>query len=404
MAASRRILVHDYSGHPFQVQLSRALARRGHEVLHVFSTNFQTPKGNLTRQPTDAGGFEVKGLSLGREFRKDTFVQRRQQEIEFGRLVAREIDAFWPDTVISSNAPLDTQKQIFRATRAGKARFIFWLQDIYSEAIGKIVPKKLPLLGHAIAALYRNLEFSILRQSDHVVSISDDFIPILAARGVDARKIAVIENWAPLDEIVPVARDNDWSARHLAEGLRAVYSGTLGYKHNPDLLLEAARAFPGKFYVFSEGRVADALRQRAADEGVHQLEVRPWVPFSDLPDMLSGADIFIAMIEADAGIYSVPSKILTYLCIGRPILASIPEGNLARKTLARAGAGIVVSPADPAAFIAALNRLATEPTTRDAMAEGGRHYAEQAFDIEKIADRFQALVTGPLSHQNIRGV
>ena len=404
MAASRRILVHDYSGHPFQVQLSRALARRGHQVLHVFSTNFQTPKGNLARQPGDAASFDVKGLSLGREFRKHTFVQRRQQEIEFGRLVAREIGAFRPDTVISSNAPLDTQKQIFRATRAAGAGFIFWLQDIYSEAIGKIVPRKIPVLGHGIAALYRNLEFSILRQSDHIVSISDDFIPILTARGIDPRKIAVIENWAPLDEIAPLARDNAWSAGHFGQGLRAVYSGTLGYKHNPDLLLEAARSFPGKVYVFSEGRVADALRQRACDAGVHQLEVRPWVPFGDLPAMLSGADIFIAMIEADAGIYSVPSKILTYLCIGRPILASIPEGNLARKTLAKAGAGIVVSPADPAAFIAALNRLATEPATRDTMARGGRRYAEQAFDIERIADRFEALLAAPSSHQDTKGV
>ncbi len=29
-----RILVHDYSGHPFQAQLSRELARRGHDVVH----------------------------------------------------------------------------------------------------------------------------------------------------------------------------------------------------------------------------------------------------------------------------------------------------------------------------------------------------------------------------------
>jgi glycosyltransferase involved in cell wall biosynthesis len=373
-------------------------------VLHLFSTSFQTPKGNLVRQPDDPAGFEVRGLSLNGTFLKDTFVQRRKQEIEFGRLVAREIDAFRPDVVISSNAPLDTQKQIFRATRAVGAHFVFWLQDIYSEAIGKVVPRKIPVLGHAIALLYRNLEFRLLRKSDHVVSISDDFTPILTDRGVKANNITVIENWAPLDEIVPVARDNDWAAQHMHPGLRAVYSGTLGYKHNPDLLLDAARSFPGTFYVFSEGRVAEALKQRAAEEGVHQLQVLPWVPFQDLPKMLSGADIFVAMIEADAGIYSVPSKILTYLCIGRPILASIPEGNLARKTIAKAGAGIAVSPTDPAAFIAALQELAADPAARDAMAHTGRRYAERTFDIESIAGRFQHLLAATLPTANNQGV
>jgi len=29
-----RIGIHDFSGHPFQVQLSRELASRGHEVVH----------------------------------------------------------------------------------------------------------------------------------------------------------------------------------------------------------------------------------------------------------------------------------------------------------------------------------------------------------------------------------
>ena len=31
-----KIIVHDYAGHPFQVQLSRRLASRGHEVLHLY--------------------------------------------------------------------------------------------------------------------------------------------------------------------------------------------------------------------------------------------------------------------------------------------------------------------------------------------------------------------------------
>ena len=35
-----RILVHDHSGHPFQAELSRELARRGHVVTHSFATGY----------------------------------------------------------------------------------------------------------------------------------------------------------------------------------------------------------------------------------------------------------------------------------------------------------------------------------------------------------------------------
>ena len=36
-----RIVLHDYPGHAFPVQLSRALAARGHQVLHIWFSAFQ---------------------------------------------------------------------------------------------------------------------------------------------------------------------------------------------------------------------------------------------------------------------------------------------------------------------------------------------------------------------------
>ena len=42
-----RVVVHDYVGHPFQVQLSRELARRGMDVLHLHCGSFRTGKGDV---------------------------------------------------------------------------------------------------------------------------------------------------------------------------------------------------------------------------------------------------------------------------------------------------------------------------------------------------------------------
>ncbi|HYO26095.1 MAG TPA: hypothetical protein VEQ85_14225, partial [Lacipirellulaceae bacterium] len=59
-----RVLVHDYCGHPFQVQLSRALAARGYDVLHLYNGSFQTPRGALTKRSDDAPGFDVRPMDL----------------------------------------------------------------------------------------------------------------------------------------------------------------------------------------------------------------------------------------------------------------------------------------------------------------------------------------------------
>lgn len=36
-----KILVHDYPGYAFPIQLSRELAKRGHRVLHAFASQLQ---------------------------------------------------------------------------------------------------------------------------------------------------------------------------------------------------------------------------------------------------------------------------------------------------------------------------------------------------------------------------
>ncbi|MBW9117738.1 glycosyltransferase family 4 protein [Rhizobium cauense] len=388
MAGGRRILVHDYSGHPFQVQLSRCLAARGNRVRHIHSESFQTPKGDLKKRCDDPLGLEIAGVFLDDVFRKDSFFKRRAQEVEIGRLVAAQVRRFRPEIVLSSNAPLDTQAVIYKATRAIGAKFVFWLQDIYSEAIGRILPRKLPLIGSLVAKRYHKLEYELLRRSDHIVAITDDFLPILEGNGLSRRRVSVIENWAPLDEL------SHAGTRHTeAKGrpIRAVYAGTLGYKHNPDILLSAAKALPVEIEVFSEGRVAGELLQRAITEGITNLHVRPWVPFSELPAVLAEADILIAMIEGDAGIFSVPSKVLTYLCFARPVLAAIPKGNLARRILEREQAGLVSDPRDHASFVTNFQRLVESAELRRTLGVNGRAYADRTFDIDRIADRFEEI-------------
>ncbi len=393
MVRARRILVHDYSGHPFQVQLARSLARRGYEVLHVYSASFQTPKGDLAPRPGDPPGFRIAGLTLSEPFQKSSFLKRRAQEIEFGRLVAGEIKRFRPDIVLSANAPLDTQGVIHKAARACGARFVFWLQDIYSEAIGRFLPATFPLIGNAVARRYQRLEFGLLRASDHVVAITDDFVPYLWLNGITPDRISVIENWASLDEMRSVGPAASESERGNVP-VRAIYAGTLGYKHNPDLLLKAAKALPITIDVHSEGTIAESLARKAVAEGVTNLCVKPWVPFVDLPDVLGAADILIAMIEEGAGAFCVPSKVLTYFACGRPVLGSVPRNNLARRLIERTDAGLASDPDDAAGFIENLRGLVGDAGLRRRLGANGLAHARANFAIEPITDRFEAIFAG----------
>jgi colanic acid biosynthesis glycosyl transferase WcaI len=397
-----RILISDYSGHPFQVQLSRELARRGHNVRHVVSSSFQTPKGRLAVAEDDPPSFSSVGVRTRVPFAKDSFLKRRSQEIEIGKRIAEQISEFGPDLVISSNAPLDTLRVIERQTRRSGARFVFWVQDIYSHAIFSILSKKFKLLGRLIGHCYRRLEARIIRSADHNVVIAPEFVPaLISLAGIDPGQITLIENWAPLDEIEQHPRDNAWAATELPPApLRFIYSGTLGFKHDPGALLALAQSVDGDVLVFSEGEAATQLAADAQARNVTNLSVRPWVPFEYLPEALASADVLIVILEADAGAFSVPSKVLTYMCVGRPILASVPAANLSARLIAQNEAGLVAEAGDVDAFLAASRRLADDPALRVRLGRNARSYAERAFDIDEIANKFEQVISKVLGSEN----
>jgi glycosyltransferase involved in cell wall biosynthesis len=171
-----------------------------------------------------------------------------------------------------------------------------------------------------------------------------------------------------------------------------LYSGTLGYKHNPELLLNLARHTSGRVVVLSEGKAVQDLKNRAEGAGIANLEVRSWVAYDQLAAALSSADVLVAMIEDDAGVYSVPSKILTYMCVGRPLLLSVPQANLAARLVVRAQAGLVSSPSRIDQFIDNALQLQADSALRDRVGKNARSYAERTFRIESIADRFENIL------------
>ena len=390
-----RIAVHDYAGHPFQFELSRELARRGHQVRHVFFADDIGPKGAAARGPGDPPTLSIEPLSMG-GYSKTNLIKRRQGDIRYGKVAARAIAAFEPDIILSGNTPVDAQREIMRAASPGGAAFVFWVQDFFGLATEWLMARRWMGLGRFVSIYYSQLEAELLRDSHGVVVISDDFKTHLDRWGVDPDKVAVIPNWGALDSIPERPKDNPWARSHgLADKFVFLYSGTLALKHNPSRLLALARTFEHdpsvRVVLAATGVSVDQLKALPDDQMPDNLIFLPLQPIELFPRMLGAADVLVALLEADAGEFSVPSKVLSYLCAGRPSLLSAPAGNLASRIIDQAGAGLCVAADDEAAFLAAARRLREDTAFRRASGAAARAYAEANFDIPAVADRFTDL-------------
>ncbi|MGB6223374.1 glycosyltransferase family 4 protein [Haloferula sp.] len=395
-----RIVVHDYAGHPFQTSLSRALAARGHEVVHAFASTLQTPRGDLKRRPDDPPTLEFHEIPMDPNYvrYKYSFVRRRNMEVRYGHAAADFIREWKPDAVLSGNTPTETQEPITRATVEIGGRFYYWVQDFYSLAVDRLLRQKIPLIGSLIGKYYRHLDAKQFRLSSRIVTITEDFTPILADEfGISSEQIEVVPNWAAIEEIPTCVKGNEWAIRHgLHNRFVFLYTGTIGMKHNPAMLLELAKRYRNdsnvRVVITSEGIGAEWLKKEAADADLKNLLVLPYQPYDELPSVMATGDVLIGLLEEDAGVFSVPSKTLSYLCAGRPLLLAVPPSNLCARFTLENGAGLTVAPGDLDGFLAAAENLRSSPALRESLSKNARRYAENHFPIDRTAENFERIL------------
>lgn len=391
-----RILVHDYSGHPFQVELSRELSSRGHEVTHSWCDAHSSGKGHLTAEPGEAIRFEP--IAEGEVVEKLAFVRRLVQELRYGSQLSRQVRRLRPDVVMVSNVPIPMLMVFTCAMLVRRTPWVLWQQDVQAVAVRSFAGNQLSRAFRVVAGAFELVEKWSSRRSRAVVVIAESFVDVHRQWGT-ADKVTVIPNWAPLDEIKPVDRKNDWAVEHQLDDCQTLlYSGTLGLKHNPTLLVGLARRVidagrPVQLTVITEGQAVPVLEAEAARLGV-PLTLLPFQPYDRLPEVLGTGDVLVVLLEKSAGAFSVPSKTLSYLCAGRPILGLMPAENLASQLVTEVG-GLVLSPDESSLDAAAMwvDRLLGDEQRRADMGREARALAEREFELSGCADTFEAVLS-----------
>jgi glycosyltransferase involved in cell wall biosynthesis len=389
-----RLVIHDYAGHPGQVHLSRELARRGHHVEHQYCASYTTGRGATERRDDDPESFMVRAIELSSEFARYSPVVRLRQELQYARMSTRTVLAARPDVAVLSNIPLLSLFILTLSLRMRRVPYVFWQQDVCSEAIRVIARDRLGRLGCLVGWVAGCAERQVARGAAAIVAISETFIEQLDAWGVQTSKVHVVPNWGAIDEMPLRPRDNAWAKAHGLVGVPVVmYAGTLGLKHDPSVLSKLARTAPtgSRMAVVSEGRGREWLELEAGQ--APGLMLFDYQPYEQLPDMLASADVLLVVLESDASRYSVPSKVLNYFCAGRPVLALLPPDNAVANMVEAAEAGLVVAPGDADAACAALRSLLSSPAARDQMGAAARRYAEHTFDVGRVGEHFESLLS-----------
>jgi len=368
-----KILINDYSGHPFLFELSQHLSKK-YKIIHSYAQYFETPKANFNEK-SQCKNLKIVPIKIKQKFKKDNFFSRRSNDVFYGKKIINLIEDQKPKIIICAQVPLDPLYEIIKYCKSNKIKTVFWMQDIYSVAISKILNKKIPLIGRLIGKYYFYLEKKCEHLSDKIIVISPGFKKFLDKESLS--KTRVIENWSPF--IKPKVSKIQYYKRKFnpLNKFCFIYSGTLGYKHNPELFIKIAEKFPTSIIIVSsKGKFALNLK-KISQRKLLNIKVIDWIDYKHLSSFLSIADVFIVTLDSNASAFSVPSKIYAYLTLGKPILASMPFENLGSKKIKKMKVGYVSKPENIKAFLSYSEKIVKSKNLRLQLSKNSKNYSKK---------------------------
>jgi glycosyltransferase involved in cell wall biosynthesis len=116
--------------------------------------------------------------------------------------------------------------------------------------------------------------------------------------------------------------------------------------------------------------------------------------------MFAAADVLLLNQLASVKDTVIPSKLLTYMAAGRPVLAAINRSSQGAQILLDADGGVLVAPEDPSALARGVEQLRSAmPETLAGISRRNRAYAEAHFDQRKILAEHESFIVEGMNRQ-----
>ncbi len=259
--------------------------------------------------------------------------------------------------------------------------FIYNLQDIFPDSL---VHTGLTKKGSILWKIGRRMEDKIYAAADKIVVISEGFKENIMAKGVPEEKIVIIENWIDVNEVVPVAREDNILFEKFGldpAKFYITYSGNVGHTQNMDMLLDVAKSIAEvngdiEFVIIGEGAAKAHVCERIENEKILNVHTFPFEDYKNIAHVFSLGDMGLIISKAGVGANSVPSKTWSIMSAGRPVLASFDkEGDLDR-VITENEAGVCIAPADVEGFKTAILSAYENRDMRQEWGKNGRAYVE----------------------------
>lgn len=279
-----------------------------------------------------------------------------------------------PDVLLVVSPPLGLAASAILLSRLRGLPYVFDVEDLQPDSAGDL--NMLP--RWAVKLLYK-VESAAYRHARLVTTLTPSMKQRIVCKGFAEAKVQLLEPRMDesLIDLLPAEGEVFRRKYDFGDKFLVVHSGNMGFKQGLDVIVDAAalsRADDSTMFLcVGDGAECERIKRRTADLNLGNLRILPLLDEEDFRGLLAASGICLVTQRQAVAEIVFPSKIVTYLAAGRPVIASVNPACEVAQVVRESGAGRVVAAEDPAALLDAIHALRHEDLRK--AGENARKYA-----------------------------
>jgi len=241
------------------------------------------------------------------------------------------------DVVLASTPPVNTPVIGWLLSKLRRARFIIEVRDLQPES-----SEDFGNLNRSIfTRLLKRMMHGLYRRAERIVAATEGITEYIRNLGIASDRVVTIKSGFSHEFMTAdhngIRKKFGWEEKFLI-----LYSGTLGWAHSLETVIEAARQLTDQpdiqFIFVGEGEKRSALEGMVRDYGLKNVAFIGSQPLEVIPYFLKTSDVLIESLK-DAPVTkgTFPAKLFEYMASGRPILFGSSGGEAVRELEAAGG-------------------------------------------------------------------
>ncbi|MCP4049312.1 MAG: glycosyltransferase family 4 protein [bacterium] len=300
------------------------------------------------------------------------------------------------DVVYATSPPLFQAVSGYFTAVIKRAKFVFEVRDLWVDFANELGLVK----NRFIIRFFKTIEKILYRRAAGIIVNSPGFIPFIN-QYVEDEKIILIPNGVDISDFNNMKSQKEMKKKSgCIDRFIVMYTGNLGVANDIETILKAAVSLKEhkdiQLVFIGGGMKKDFLKEKCISQNIDNVKFIDAVPKSQMPDILSAADVCLATLK-DIKLFSTvyPNKVFDYMAAGKPVILAID--GVIKEVIEKSGGGIAVKPGDEKDIAAA---ILTYYNDRSKLTEHGmkvKKFVAENFERKSIAVDLEKSLKGILS-------